>query len=67
MFPDIADETGVPAMLTVPRQTGVGRTVENVGVGSETVEEANPVVFVSYSNMPSALNFSEKSENWQPG
>ena len=50
-------------MLTVPCQTGVGKIVENEGVGVAADAEAKPVVFVSYCNNPSALNFKEKSEN----
>jgi hypothetical protein len=60
-------DTAEPPIETVPRQTTVGRSVLNVGVGSATVDEAQPVVFVSYSSIPSALNFKEKSENWHPG
>ena len=67
MLPVIALETAEPPIETVPRHTGVGNTVENVGVGSATVLDGKPIVFVSYSNIPSALNLSEKSENWQPG
>ena len=67
MLPVMAVETGDPPIETVPRHTGVGRIVENVGVGAATTSDKKPVVFASYSSMPSALNFNEKSENWQPG
>lgn len=67
MLPVIAVETADPPIETVPCQTGVGRIVENVGVGVAADADMKPVVFVSYSNRPSALNFNEKSVNWQPG
>ena len=48
MFPDIAVVTCEPAIETVPRHTGVGRTVENEGDGSATNSDEYPVVLVSY-------------------
>jgi hypothetical protein len=63
----MAVDNGEPPTETVPRQTGVGSTVENDGEGVATTDDDQPVVLASYSNMPSALNFKEKSENWQPG
>jgi hypothetical protein len=60
-------ETADPPIETVPRHTGVGSNVLNDGVGSLVVFDSQPVVFASYSSIPSALNFKEKSENWQPG
>ena len=67
MLPDTELLTGDPPIDTVPVQTGVGRIVLKVGVGVAADAEINPVVFASYSNNPSALNFNEKSVNCKPG
>jgi hypothetical protein len=67
MFPVIALLTELPPIDTVPRHTGVGRRVEKVGEVAVSVLDAHPVVFASYSNIPSALKRREKSENWHPG
>jgi hypothetical protein len=63
MFPVIALLTELPPIDTVPRHTGVGRMVEKVGEVDVSTLDANPVVFASYSNIPSALKRREKSEN----
>ena len=67
MLPVMELETALPPIETVPRHTGVGSKVEKRGEVADWVLDAQPVVFASYSSIPSALKRREKSENWQPG
>jgi len=63
MFPSVLVEIVVPATLTVPVQTTLGRTVEKDGVGVDAVADCHPVDFASYSRSPSAFHFRLKSWN----